>query len=232
MTVKADPDHFAKEIPAFCPFRQPGCLRVPQTKSRAKNRNLAFIAGGPHSAPELTGQGAPDKFSQAQVLAPGLVGPKLLGLSRNAERQGDAATRQLRSGHVAISIIDSYTLSILNLLAGSFQLGHGRNRAGQRIHSNHDHSSSCPRSGAPGFGRSKTLREQVGRHPGGPLQGGGHEGQASDEREDGQCLYRQSRATLRQIRLSQKEKPKIGSVAIRCPVTRRVNRHPPPRAGY
>jgi hypothetical protein len=152
---------------------------------------------------ELTAQGAPDKFSQAQVLAPGLVGPKLLALSRDAERQGDAATRQLRSGPVVICIIASYTVSTLNLLARLFQLGHGRDRARQRIHSDHDHSSCCSGPGAPGFGRSKTLREQVGRHPGGPLQRGGHEDEASPERKDGRCVDRQGRASLRQIRVSQ-----------------------------
>jgi hypothetical protein len=53
------------------------------------------------------------------------------------------------------------------------------------------------------------LRQQIGRDPGGALQGGGHEGQASNERKDGQRCRGQGGTSFREIRISQKEKPGI-----------------------
>ena len=149
-------------------------------------KKLAFMAGrSPRGGLDFAIQCAPDEFCQAQFLAARPFGQPFLGLSRQAERHRDTALGQLRSGHATICIIVSYTLSRPNSLAVSSCLRHGRRRAGQRIHGDHDHSSSCPRPGASGVGRSKTLREQVGRDPGGALQGGGHEDHASPERKDG-----------------------------------------------
>jgi predicted transcriptional regulator len=71
-------------------------------------------------------QDAPDEFGQAQILAPRFFGPTLLGLSREAERHGYAAGGQFRSGHGAICMILSYTLSRPNFLAVSLCVGHGR----------------------------------------------------------------------------------------------------------
>ena len=60
---------------------------------------------------DLAAQGATDQFGEANLLAPRFGGQNFLDLSREAERHRDTAFRQFRSGHEAMCIIVSYTLS-------------------------------------------------------------------------------------------------------------------------
>jgi hypothetical protein len=80
---------------------------------------LASIAGSPPSGLDFAAQGAADEFSQAQVRAPRFRGQEFVDLPRESERHRDTALGQLRSGHAAICIIVSYTLSRVNFLADS-----------------------------------------------------------------------------------------------------------------
>ena len=66
---------------------------------------------------DFAAQDTPDKFRNAQPLAPRFLDQTLLGLSREAERHRYTALGQFRSGHADICMIVSYTLSRPKILA-------------------------------------------------------------------------------------------------------------------
>ena len=87
----------------------PSFLAQRSMKSCARNYRLWLRAS--LGVLDFAAQGAPDKLSKADLLAPRFLGPTSLGLSRQPERHRHTAFGQSRSGHTAICIIVSYTLS-------------------------------------------------------------------------------------------------------------------------
>ncbi|MEN3370586.1 MAG: hypothetical protein V7609_2729 [Verrucomicrobiota bacterium] len=72
--------------------------------------------------PDLAAQCATYQFREAHLLTSRLIEQELLDLSREPERYRHTAFWQLRSGHEAMCIIVSYTMSTLNFLAVSYSL--------------------------------------------------------------------------------------------------------------
>jgi hypothetical protein len=72
-----------------------------ETAMHGGKLDLGFIGPVPH-APGLNfaAQSAPDKLRKAYLLAPGFLSQAGLGLARQAERYGDTALGQFRSGHL------------------------------------------------------------------------------------------------------------------------------------
>src|SRR5437588_12972548 len=98
-------------------------------------KKLAFMAGRSlRGGLDFAIQCAPDEFRQAQFLAARPFGQPFLGLSRQAARHRDTALGEVRSGHAAVCIIVSYTVSSPNSLAVSSCLLHCRRLAGQGVH--------------------------------------------------------------------------------------------------
>jgi hypothetical protein len=60
---------------------------------------------------DFAAQCAPDELRKAELLAPGFRSQAFLCLSRQPERYGYTVLGQFRSGHYAICIIVSYTMS-------------------------------------------------------------------------------------------------------------------------
>jgi hypothetical protein len=77
--------------------------------SAATNGRLPLRRPGGTCGPDLAAQGATNQFGEAHVFASRFLEEELLDVSREAERHRETAFWQLRSGHVAMCIIVSYT---------------------------------------------------------------------------------------------------------------------------
>jgi hypothetical protein len=127
--------HLRKDPSVGFPLRHRRPRKRMQIKIMPKGRCVhtsflrAAITGGLPSArprrpcgPDLAAQGVTYQFGEAHLLASGFLEQELLDLSREPERHRHTAFWQFRSGHEAMCIIVSYTLSTLNFLALSYSL--------------------------------------------------------------------------------------------------------------
>jgi transposase-like protein len=107
-----------------------GILSEVPPSGMPESQRSASIAASRSGGPDFAAQGTADNFGQALLRAPRLRGQTSVDLSRESKRHGDTALRQFRSGHNAICLIISYTVSRANFLAVSLRFEHGRRRAG------------------------------------------------------------------------------------------------------